>query len=150
MRAPAAASFAALTDWAAQDQWLPATRVRVTEGDGRSEGSRLVAAIGRGPAAVEDRLVITRWDPPHRVEVRREGSVVRGSGAFDVLDLPRGMSRVVWSEEREVPLGPVGRLGLSLARPALAVGVRRSLRTFARLVETGVLPRAEITTDRGE
>lgn len=150
VRAPVAATFAAIVDWRGQEQWLPGTRVRVIDGDGRSEGSRLEAVLGRGPAAVVDRMVIVRWDPPHRVEVRHDGPVVRGTGGFEVLELPRGMSRVVWTEEREVPLGPAGRVGMSLARPALAVGARRSLRTLAGLVETGVLPRAVIAPARGE
>lgn len=140
VRAPAEASFAALTEWSAQEQWLPGTRVRVTQGDGASVGSRLEATVGRGPAAIVDAFVIVDWDPPHRLQVRHEGPVVRGTGCLDVLELPRGMSRVVWTEERELPLGAVGRLGWSLARPAWTAGVRRSLRAFARLVETGVLP----------
>jgi len=58
-----------------------------------------------------------------------------------VLPLPHGMSRVVWSEDIELPLGALGRLGWPIIRPGLAVAVRRSLRGFAELVETGALPR---------
>ena len=140
VRAPVTASFAALTEWASQGLWLTGTRVQVIEGDGRSVGSRLEAVTGRAPARLVDRMTITRWSPPHAVEVLHTGPALHGTGTLEVLELPRGMSRVVWSETFDLPLGALGRAGWTLARPGFAVGLRRSLRTLARLVETGVLP----------
>jgi hypothetical protein len=37
----------------------------------------------------------------------------------------------VWSEELELPLGALGRLGWPLVRPLFLAGVRRSLDRFA-------------------
>jgi hypothetical protein len=56
---------------------------------------------------------------------------------MEVVALPGGRSRFVWSEELDLPLGVVGRFGWPVARPLFLAGVRRSLRAFARWVESG-------------
>jgi hypothetical protein len=86
-------------------------------------------------------MTITRWEPPYRVDVLHTGALVRGPGTMEVLALPEGRSRFVWSEDLDLPLGLLGRIGWPIVRPAFVAGVRRSLRSFARLVETGTLPR---------
>jgi len=131
--------FDALTDWSAQGQWMVGTRVEVRAGDGRSVGSELAAWTGIG-VGFWDTMVITRWDPPYRIDVLHAGSVVRGTGTREVMAVPGGRSRVVWSEDVELPMGAVGRLGWPLARPLLAAGVGRSLRSLARWVESGAGP----------
>lgn len=141
VRAPVEAAFAALCDWEGRDLWMLGTRARVVEGDGRSVGSRIDAVAGTGPLSVVDTMIITVFDPPRRIEVAHVGRVVKGRGSAEVLELPHGMSRVVWSEDFDVPLGAVGRFGWPLLRPGFTVGVRRSLQAFAELVESGVLPR---------
>jgi hypothetical protein len=40
----------------------------------------------------------------------------------------------VWSEQLELPLGAVGRLGWPVVRPLFLAGVRRSLDRFALCV----------------
>lgn len=141
IKAPVEAVFAGLTDWEGQGLWMVGTRVAIVSGDGRSVGSELQAVTGVGPVAVVDTMTITCWDRPRLVEVLHTGSVVAGTGRMEVLELPRGLSRLIWQEDLELPLGVVGRLGWPVVKPGFAAGVRRSLRTFARLVETGVLPR---------
>ena len=141
IRAPAEAAFAAITDWEGRDLWMVGTRVRVIEGDGRSVGSRIEATAGAGPLAIVDAMVITMWDPPHRIEVEHVGRFVKGRGSAEIHDLPHGMSRVVWTEDFQMPLGRLGRVGWPVVRPGFSVGVRHSLHTFAELVESGVLPR---------
>jgi len=141
VRAPAEAAFAAITDWEGRDLWMVGTRARVVDGDGRSVGSRIEATAGAGPLAIVDAMVITVWDPPRRVEVEHVGRFVKGRGSAEILELPHGMSRVVWTENFDVPLGALGRFGWPVVRPGFSVGVRRSLQTFAELVESGVLPR---------
>lgn len=131
--------FAAIADWESQGQWMMGTGVRTTGGDGVGVGATLEAFTGIGKVGFLDTMVITEWDPPHRVVVEHTGKVVRGSGVMEVFALPGGRSRFVWSEQIEPPLGTVGRLGWQVVRPAFALGVKRSLEKFARLVESGAL-----------
>ena len=131
--------FAAITDWPGQGEWMVGTRVRAVEPPGQGVGARLEAFTGVGRLGFLDTMTVTAWDPPRRVDVLHTGDVVRGTGTFEVLALPGGRSRFVWAEQIEVPGGAAGRAGWVLARPAFRYGVQRSLRTFARLVESGRL-----------
>jgi uncharacterized protein YndB with AHSA1/START domain len=140
VRAPVTAVFDAVTQWSEQGRWMVGTRVEGRSGDGRSVGSQLAAWSGVGPAGFWDTMVITRWEPPYRVDVEHTGRVVRGTGTMEVVALPGGRSRFVWSEDLELPLGAMGRIGWPIVRPAFLAGVRRSLRDFGRLVEAGQLP----------
>jgi hypothetical protein len=142
--APPEAVFAALTQWSEQGRWMLGTHVKVTAGDGASVGSELAAWTGAGRLGFWDTMVITRWDPPYRVDVVHTGRVVKGTGAMEVLALPGRRSRFVWSEDLELPLGTLGAVGWPFVRPAFTAGVKKSLRAFARLVETGTLPSAPI------
>ncbi len=138
--APVERVFTAFSQWSEQGRWMLGTRVEVRVGDGASVGSELAAWTGTGPAGFWDTMVITRWDPPYRVDVTHTGAVVKGTGTMDVVALPGGRSRFVWSEDLDLPLGLVGRAGWPIARPAFLLGVRRSLEAFGRLVEQGTLP----------
>lgn len=138
--APVDTVFAAFSQWAEQGRWMLGTRVEVRSGDGASVGSELAAWSGAGPVGFWDTMTITRWEPPYRVDVLHTGAVVRGTGTMEVVALPGGRSRFIWSEDLDLPLGALGRLGWPVARPAFLLGVRRSLEAFGRLVEQGVLP----------
>jgi uncharacterized protein YndB with AHSA1/START domain len=132
--APVDQVWAAVTDWARQGEWMLGTTVAVTEGDGESTGSRLRAVTGKAPLAFADPMVITEWDPPRRCTVEHLGRVVRGAGVFEVR--PRsGGAELVWTELLDLPLGPVGRLGWPVVRPAFRWGVAHSLNRFARWAE---------------
>ncbi|WP_281689303.1 SRPBCC family protein [Pseudonocardia thermophila] len=131
--APAGVVWDVVTDWPAQGEWMLATRVTVDDGtDGRRSGAALTAVTGVGPLSVRDPMVITEWDPPRRCVVRHTGSVVRGSGVFEVVPLGPERARIVWSELLDLPFGVFGRGGWPLVRPALRAGVARSLRAVAR------------------
>lgn len=138
VRAPAGRVFTALVDWESQGRWMIGTRVRA-EGDALGVGGRITAFTGIGRAGFTDTMVITGWDPPHAVRVRHTGRVVRGEGVFEVQSSPDGSSRFLWREDLDLPFGALGRVGFALVRPAFVAGVARSLRSFARLVETGEL-----------
>jgi uncharacterized protein YndB with AHSA1/START domain len=134
--APPERVWAALTDWVHQGEWMLATDVRTVDGDAQGLGGRLAARTGvplpRGRrAGVLDTMVITRWEPPRRVDVRHTGRVVRGSGVFEVRPRDGGGSTFLWSEVLDLPLGALGRRGWPLVRPAMRAGVRLSLRRFA-------------------
>jgi hypothetical protein len=139
--APADRVFAALVDWESQGEWMLGTSVR-SDGAAHGVGGRLHAFTGVGRVGFTDPMVITQWDPPRTVRVRHTGSVVRGDGVFEVRPAGPGSSRFIWREDLDLPLGALGRFGFALLRPAFVAGVARSLRTFARKVEAGQLPRS--------
>jgi carbon monoxide dehydrogenase subunit G len=138
--APAAQTWAAATDWAGHSAWMLGTTVRPTAQGGVGVGGGIAAFSGVrvGPLrlGVLDTMEITRWDPPRLCSVRHTGRVVRGTGDFAVEDLGE-RSRFVWREDLDLPLGAVGRLGWLVVRPLFVLGVRMSLRRFARWTESG-------------
>jgi uncharacterized protein YndB with AHSA1/START domain len=133
--APAERVWAALTDWGSQGTWMLGTDVRTVDGPAQGVGGRLAARTGvplpgGRHLGVLDTMVVTRWEPPARVDVRHTGRVVRGTGVFEVQ--ARGQrSTFVWTEGLDLPLGILGRLGWPLVRPLMRAGVRLSLRRFA-------------------
>lgn len=133
--APQDEVWAALSDWERQSEWIPATRVRTTEADGRGVGGGIEAWTGIGRLGFLDTMVVTEWDPPQRCFVRHTGRFVRGTGGFEVTALDAGLSRVLWREDLHVPWGVVGRAGWPLLRPAVRVGISWALRRFKREVE---------------
>lgn len=142
VRAPARAVWDAVTDWAAQGEWMTATRVRPVDGDGRGMGGRIEAFTGLGPLGFLDTMVVTEWLPPSRCAVLHTGRLVRGTGAFAVEEAEGepGAARLVWYEDLELPAGAFGTVGWLLLRPLVRLGVLRSLRRLARSVECGERP----------
>lgn len=132
--APVERTWSAVTDWDRQGEWMLATRVSGTEQGGRGVGGGIRAVTGFGPFRMVDIMEITGWTPPHGAYVRHTGRVVRGTGALEVRQRPGG-STFVWSEQLDLPLGALGRLGWRLVRPVFEWGLRRSLRSFAAWVE---------------
>jgi hypothetical protein len=125
--------WAALTDWARQGEWMLATDVRPVgpahEVGGRIEARTGLPLPGGRHVGVLDPMVITRWEPPLRADVRHTGRVVRGTGVFEVR--PRGAgSTFLWTEQLDLPLGALGRAAWPLVRPATRAGMRLSLRRF--------------------
>ena len=144
IQAPVDVVFAAFTDWSVQGEWMLGTTVDVVEGDGRSIGSELSAFTGAHlgfPLGFVDTMTITRWDAPYRVDVLHTGRFVRGTGVMEVIALTDGRSRFLWSEDLDLPLGVVGKLGWPVVRPAFVAGVNHSLRKLGALIEQGILPK---------
>jgi hypothetical protein len=130
--APAEQTWAAVTDWPTQGEWMLGTRVEATAQDGQGVGGALSAFTGIGRLGFLDTMTITAWEPPHRCDVLHTGRVVRGTGSFVVRVTGTASSELVWREDLDLPLGRVGWLGWQLVRPVFAAGVRVSLRRFAR------------------
>jgi uncharacterized protein YndB with AHSA1/START domain len=133
--APAKAVWDTVVDWDRQREWMLGTRLRVVGDRREGLGTRLEAFTGVGSrVGFTDEMVVVEWEPPSRCVVRHTGRLVRGTGVFEVFALPEGRSRFVWSEHLQLPLGAVGRAGWPLVRPAVAAGVKASLRRLARRV----------------
>lgn len=133
--APVDKVFAAFTDWTRQGEWMLGTRVETGAQDGIGEGGELRAWTGAGPLGFWDTMRITEWDEPYRVTVEHTGNIVRGTGTMEVVALPGGRSRFIWSENLVPPLGALGRVGWRVLRPAFGWGVAKSLRDFAAWCE---------------
>lgn len=129
--------FAGATDWAGQGEWMLGTKVWPTRYRGQGVGGSIAAWTGVGPLGFLDTMDITRWDPPRACHVLHTGTLVRGTGAFEVEPRGEGKATFVWSEELELPFGALGRVGWTLGKPVFAAGVTASLKRFARWVEAG-------------
>ena len=88
----------------------------------------------RRPLGFVDPMEITLWQPPRACHVVHTGSVVRGTGVFEVEPRGDNRSRFHWREDLDLPLGLLGRIGWPLVRPFFSYGVKTSLRRFARHV----------------
>jgi hypothetical protein len=133
--APAKSVWDTVVDWDRQREWVLGTRLRVVGPRREGLGTRLEAFTGIGSrAGFTDEMVVVEWEPPSRCVVRHTGRLVRGDGVFEVFALPEGRSRFVWSEQLQLPLGAVGRAAWPVVRPAVALGLRASLRRLARQV----------------
>jgi hypothetical protein len=116
------------------------TDVRTVDGPAQGLHGRLAARTGLPlpggrRLGVLDTMIITKWQPPHLVEVQHTGRIVRGPGTFEVL--PRGEhSTVVVTEVWYLPYGLLGVVGWALSRPLVVWGLRRSLQRFAELART--------------
>ncbi|MEJ2867519.1 SRPBCC family protein [Actinomycetospora sp. OC33-EN08] len=131
VEAPADVVWKAVTDWEGQSEWMLATTVKVTAGDGVGTGSELAATTGLGPLGVTDTMRIVGWDPPHRATVVHTGSFVRGSGTFTVVELGPSRSRFEWGERLDLPLGVLGAIGWPLVSPVFRLALLYSLRKLA-------------------
>lgn len=129
--APAEQTWTALVDWDSQGEWMLGTTVSATTHEGRGVGGGLEAFTGVWRLGFLDTMVITEWEPPTRCVVRHTGRVVRGLGIFEVRTAGDRRSRVIWTEQLELPFGVLGRVGWRLGRPAFRYGVLLSLRRFA-------------------
>jgi uncharacterized protein YndB with AHSA1/START domain len=131
VEAPAERVWEVLVDWQRHGEWVPFTRA---EG-GAEEGASVEAWTGVGTVGFLDTMVISDWEPPTRVAVRHTGRLVRGEGRFDLLDLPGGRCRVIWSELVDLPLGPAGRAGWVAVGPFARLMLRTALGRLAKLFE---------------
>jgi carbon monoxide dehydrogenase subunit G len=140
--APPEAVWEAVTDWAGQDSWMLGTTIVPGPGPGgRGVGERLTAVTALGPVRFDDLMEVTLWDPPHRVDVRHLGKVVRGTGSFIVEPAPGG-AWLTWVEDLELPLGRAGQAGFTMVGPLARGGLRLSLRRLARDLEARSRPGA--------
>lgn len=137
--APAEQVFAALLAWERQSDWIPFTRVRVVEGDGR-EGSRIEAVTAVGRATLRDEMRVVRVDAPYEVGVVHCGKLLRGPGVLRCTEIEGGRTQVVWHEWFHLPGGAAGRVAWPVLWQGSKVSLTQALKRFGRLVERGRLP----------
>ena len=138
INAPAQKVWDFIADWEGQSAWMLQTKVFLTSE--KSEGVGVTIEAFTGPLyriyprakffGVLDLMKVTRWEPPTRCDVLHYGSIIKGTGTFEVEAVDANSSIFHWSEEIEAPW-----LLFILVRPFILVGVRISLARFRRLLE---------------
>jgi uncharacterized protein YndB with AHSA1/START domain len=125
--APVERTWAVVTDWERQGEWMPLTEVRVSADSAMGVGAKISARSGSGNACVVDPMVVDVWQPPHRCEVVHLGKVVAGRGTFVVEALPGDRSRFTWQEELEASEARrlVDQVGLPPTRDLLDAALGR-------------------------
>jgi hypothetical protein len=139
VKAPAERVFEAFLAWERQSEWIPFTRVRITEGDG-GEGSMIEAVTAIGPASVIDVMRVDKVDAPYEIRVVHTGRILRGPGVIRCTPMGPRRTQVVWHEWFQMPGGIAGRLAWPVLWPGSKAGLTGALWRFARLVESGTLP----------
>jgi uncharacterized protein YndB with AHSA1/START domain len=126
-------TWAMVTDWGRQGEWMPMTDVRVSADSPMGIGAKISARSGVGPATFVDPMVVDVWSPPHRCEVVHLGKVVTGRGVFTVEALPGDRSRFTWQEELdgEGLRRVIDRAGLAPTRLLVNVALKRLARLIA-------------------
>ena len=134
--APPSVVWDVLTDWERQAAWMQdALSVRVVGAQREGVGVRIVCPTDLFGVIVEDRMVVTGWEPPVRLAVRHVGRVITGDAAFILEPTPVG-TLVVWEEDVDPPLGVLGELGARIVvRPYARRLFERGLDAFAALCE---------------
>lgn len=136
--APPERLFAVLADWTRQGEWMPATAVRVVDGEPLAVGTQVSARTGLGPLGFTDTMTVTGVargpDGSGLFEVLHTGRVVRGVGTFAAEPDAAG-SRFVWWERVEVPGGPVAPLLWLVGGPVTRLLFGWAARRLRRIVE---------------
>ena len=116
--------------------WMVDAEAITFEGDqSRGVGTRFVCRTKIGPIALDDRMIVTEWEPERRMGVRHDG-VVTGTGVFELepIDLGR-RTRFTWTEQLTFPWYLGGRLGeLAGGELVLKLIWRRNLQALEELV----------------
>jgi hypothetical protein len=140
IKQPAKVVWKHLVDWRGQSDWMLQTKVWSELDQDRTvkngKGVLIFAFTGmfsnlypKLKLGVLDTMEVTRWQPPNICEVVHIGRVIRGTGKFELKE-KKNVTTFYWSEEIIAP-----PILLAILKPFILIGVRISLRRFARLVE---------------
>jgi len=140
IRQPAKVVWKHLVDWRGQSDWMLQTKVWSELDQDRTikngKGVLIFAFTGLFPnlypkikLGVLDTMEVTQWQPPTRCDVVHIGRIIRGTGKFELVE-KKNVTTFYWSEEIIAPA-----ILIAILKPFILMGVRISLRRFARLVE---------------
>ncbi len=138
--APIEKVWAAIADWESQGDWMLQTRVWVTSDIRAGVGTSISAMTGPFVKSgfkfgLLDKMIVTKWAPPYLCEVDHVGKVIKGSGAFELIDSTQNgvvMTTFNWSESIRAPKA----IFLAIYLPTY-LGVRISLLRFRRSLTNG-------------
>lgn len=123
-----------LVDWEHLDRWmLEGKGFKVTSPSREGVGVTAEATISVGGITTSDPIEVTRWEPPHVLEISHRGWVA-GKGLMECRDAPWG-TFLYWRETLYPPMWVFGSIGLRLFTPLLRKTFERDLRLLKQLVE---------------
>ena len=99
IKAPIEKVWASLADWESQGDWMLQTKVKVTSQIRAGVGTSIAAFTGIGKIGIMDYMSVTTWQPPNICDVVHTGSIIKGTGRFELTQLNAQTTRLVWSEE---------------------------------------------------
>lgn len=118
--------WAALSDWLGHNEWIPATTVRILEGDG-GLGTKFVARTAIGPFGFDDNMTVIEFDAhtTHAV-VEKTGPLLKGSAGFRIEPREHGC-HLIWFETVHVPFLPrlLAPAGAALGRRMFELALNR-------------------------
>lgn len=129
-----------LVDWERLGEWMKEASGFEVIGDQREGlGVRAKASVRIAGITTTDTVVVSRWEPPHWLEIRHRGWV-KGSGLMHCRPTPSGS--YLWWRESLIPPGAFPwRLatgaGLHALAPVMQRVFARDLRELRRLLEGG-------------
>ena len=127
INAPIETVWSSIADWQSQGDWMLQTKVDVTSEIREGVGTTIAAFTGIGKIGVMDHMQVTKWEPPYICDVVHTGTIIKGSGRFQLTSIDAGKTRFDWSEEILAP-----RALFLLIAPGLYAGVRISLANLSR------------------
>lgn len=130
--------WSAISDWQGQSNWMLQTTVVLTSEVTEGEGVTIEAFTGPLHRlfpkyrflGILDLMKVTSWQPPYRCDVLHYGSIIKGTGTFELEKAGENMTIFHWSEDVEAP-----SLLFALVKPFIWLGVRISLARFKRSLE---------------
>ena len=138
VEAPPQRVWDVLVDWENQPRWMvDARRVVVTSPHRAGVDTTIVCAtdIALG-VVVDDPMLVTEWEERRVLGVRHLGWLIRGVGAFELEASAHGTA-LLWWEEAEMPLGPLGEfMGDLVVAPYVERLFRTSLSDLKRIAES--------------
>lgn len=134
INAPPEVVWSYLVDWEHLDAWMTEGKgFKVTSAHRAGLGVTAEATIRIAGITTTDPVEVTRWDPPHALEISHLGWV-GGRGLMVCRPAPWG-TFMYWKETLEPPLGIAGALGLRIFKPIMRRTFERDLGLLKRLVE---------------
>lgn len=130
IKAPIEKVWASLADWESQGDWMLQTKVKVTSQLREGVGTSIAAFTGIGKIGIMDYMSVTTWQPPNICDVVHTGSIIKGTGRFELTQLDSQTTRFAWSEEIVAT-----RALFWLMAPGLYAGVRISLFALRRQLQ---------------
>jgi uncharacterized membrane protein len=142
--APREVVWDVLVDWERQSEWMvDAKSVHVLTPDREGVGVTIRCPTNLLGFTVQDVMRVTDWREHEVLGVTHLGSIITGSGAFELLDGPGDATTIHWWEDVDPPLGAFGEWGAStFVEPLVRRLFRRSLTNLAHAAEEEALRRS--------